>query len=321
MGTYLDRYTPAGTIDTPAPIGWPALIGAWMLSHRSPHTRAAYARDLERWHRWTAIHGLHPSTAPRAAVDMWLNELAAEGVPASTRARAFTGVRSFYRYALAEGAIDRDPTALVRPPAVPNAATRTGLTLGEARALVQVATGGPKHHRAIVALLLGAALRVSEAVAATVSDIATVDGHTVLTVIGKGGRRRDVPLSPLALELLADPFPLMDLNHRGYRVAPPAPHTLGAIIHRDGAPLDRYQVAHTVRTLGRAANIGRPISPHILRHTAATLALDGGAPIQTVADLLGHSSPTTTMRYVAGRERLRDNAAYVVATQLSTGVA
>ena len=144
----------------------------------------------------------------------------------------------------------------------------------------------------------------SEAITATVGHITNVDGHTVLTVVGKGDRRRDVPLSPLALELLAAP----------------EPSATGHIIHRDGEPLDRYQVAHVVRSLGRAAEIGRPISPHILRHTAATLALDGGAPIQNVADLLGHSSPTTTMRYVAGRERLRDNAAYVVATALSTGV-
>jgi integrase/recombinase XerD len=305
MGTALETYTTAGEIDTTAgPSGWLALVGAWMISHRSPHTRAAYRHDLEVWHGWTVAHHLHPLTAPRAAVDMWLNELAADGVPASTRARRFTAIRSFYRYALAEGAIDRDPTAQVRAPKVPTAAIRTGLTLAEARAIVEVASIGPTHHRATVALLLGAALRVSEAITATVGHITNVDGHTVLTVVGKGDRRRDVPLSPLALELLAAP----------------EPSATGHIIHRDGEPLDRYQVAHVVRSLGRAAEIGRPISPHILRHTAATLALDGGAPIQNVADLLGHSSPTTTMRYVAGRERLRDNAAYVVATALSTGV-
>jgi len=279
-----------------------AVLGAWMLSLRATHTRAAYHADMQTYLDHLEGYGLTVFTAPRAAVDMWVNLMTTDGLAPSTVARRLSAVRSFYRYATDTGALTVNPTAGVRTPYVSPEAVKAGLSLAETRAVVNaaIATEG-RATRATVALLLGAALRVSEATAATVEHIQHIDGHTVLAVTGKGGRRRLVPLSPLALELLA-PLP-----------------AAGHLISVNDGPCNRYQLAHLVRTVGRAAGLTRAISPHILRHTAATVALDGGAPIQTVADLLGHSSPTTTMRYVAGRERLRDSAAYVLATALAVG--
>jgi len=279
------------------------VAGAWMLSLRSANTRNAYAADLDEYLAHLDSYGLAPFHAPRAAVDMWVDQMTSAGLAPSTVARRLSAVRSFYRYAVDVAATSMNPTASVRTPYVSPEAVKSGLTLAECRTVVDVAMRSD--HRAVratVGLLLGAALRVSEAVAATAEDIEHVDGHTVLRIVGKGGRRRSVPLSPLALEMLA-----------------PLPSSGHLITTPDGGPCDRYQVAHMVRSLGRSAGLRRAISPHILRHTAATVALDGGAPIQTVADLLGHSSPTTTMRYVAGRERLRDSAAYVLATALTVG--
>jgi site-specific recombinase XerD len=279
-----------------------AVLGAWMLSLRATHTRAAYHADMQTYLDHLEGYGLTVFTAPRAAVDMWVNLMTTDGLAPSTVARRLSAVRSFYRYATDTGAASVNPTTGVRTPYVSPEAVKAGLSLTETRAVVNaaIATEG-RATRATVALLLGAALRVSEATAATVEHIQHIDGHTVLAVTGKGGRRRLVPLSPLALELLA-PLPAS-----------------GYLINVNDGPCNRYQLAHLVRTVGRAAGLVRSISPHILRHTAATVALDGGAPIQTVADLLGHSSPTTTMRYVAGRERLRDSAAYVLATALAVG--
>jgi site-specific recombinase XerD len=280
-----------------------AVLGAWMLSLRAPHTRAAYHADMQIYLDHLEGYGLTVFTAPRAAVDMWVDLMTTDGLAPSTIARRLSAVRSFYRYATDTGAASVNPTAGVRTPYVSPEAVKAGLSLAETRAVVDAAINTPgRATRATVALLLGAALRVSEATAATVEHISPIDGHTVLQVTGKGGRRRMVPLSPLAMELLT-PLPA-----EGHLIPGP-----------DGGACNRYQLAHLVRTVGKAAGIGRSISPHILRHTAATVALDGGAPIQTVADLLGHSSPTTTMRYVAGRERLRDSAAYVLATALTVG--
>jgi site-specific recombinase XerD len=281
-----------------------AIAGAWLLSLRSQHTRDAYGADLSEYLAHLDGHGLQIFGAPRAAVDMWVNDMMTAGLAPTTVARRVSAVRSFYRYAIDVDATATNPAGNVKPPTVSTAAVKAGLSLAEARAIVEAVTRkGTPASRATVGLLLGAALRVSEATAATASHIELVDGHTVLQVLGKGGRRRSIPLSPLALDLLA-PLPLA-----GY-----------LITANDGGPCNRYQLAHLVRSAGRDAGIDRAISPHILRHTAATVALDGGAPIQTVADLLGHSSPTTTMRYVAGRERLRDSAAYVLANAMAVGV-
>lgn len=282
--------------------GLDTVAGAWLMSLAADTTRAAYRDDLRRWLAWCTAHDVHPLTAGRAAVDTWLDTMKREGLAPSTRARRLAAVRSFYRYAVDVEVVRNDPTERVRPPKVSPDPVKVGLTLPEVRRVVNAAVECGPSHRATVGLLLGAALRVSEAVAATVADIHPVDGHTVLDVVGKGGRRRVVPLSAFTLELLDPMLPWGPL-----------------IVGRDGAHVDRYAAAHMVRRVGRAAALDRPISPHILRHTAATLALDGGAPVQTVADLLGHSSPTTTMRYVAGRERLRDSAAYVLAGALAGG--
>ena len=71
-----------------------------------------------------------------------------------------------------------------------------------------------------------------------------------------------------------------------------------------------------VEALGKAAGLEHPLRPHDCRHTAATLALNAGAPIHRVQDLLGHASPTTTQRYVAHRERLENSAAYTLGAVL-----
>jgi site-specific recombinase XerD len=280
-----------------------AIAGAWLLSLRSEHTRAAYEADLSDYLTHLDAHSLHLLTAPRAAVDLWIDQMTTDGLAPSTVNRRISAVRSFYRYAVEVGATAINPAVNVRTPYVSPEAVKAGLSLSEARSVVDAALHAPgRASRATVGLLLGAALRVSEACAAKAEHITEVDGHTVLQVLGKGGRRRSIPLSPLALDLLA---PL-----------PPSGYLINV---NDIGSCNRYQLAHLVRTVGKAAGLTRAISPHILRHTAATVALDGGAPIQTVADLLGHSSPTTTMRYVAGRERLRDSAAYVLATAIAVG--
>ena len=279
------------------------VAGAWLLSLRAEHTRNAYRADLAEYITYLEPLGVHPLGAPRAAVDMWVDDMTTAGLAPTTVGRRISALRSFYRYAIDTGATTVNPAASVKPPTVSADAVKAGLSLAEARAVVEAVTyNGSRAARATVGLLLGAALRVSEATAATASHIELVDGHTVLQVLGKGGRRRSIPLSPLALELLA-PLPVV-----GYLITGPG-----------GGACNRWQLAHLVRTAGRDAGLSRAISPHLLRHTAATVALDGGAPIQTVADLLGHSSPTTTMRYVAGRERLRDSAAYVVANAIAVG--
>ena len=84
-----------------------------------------------------------------------------------------------------------------------------------------------------------------------------------------------------------------------------------------GGAIDRHQALRMVEALGRAAGVAHALCPHDCRHTAATMALDAGAPIHRVQGLLGHASPATTQRYVAHRERLDSSAAYVLGKALA----
>jgi integrase len=138
---------------------------------------------------------------------------------------------------------------------------------------------------------------------ADLSDLDDVRGHRVLTVVGKGSKPRTVALPPATWHAIAEYV---------------ADRSEGPIfITSSGARWDRVAAARSLdRIAGRA---GLPhLHPHVLRHTAATLALDAGAPLDRVQALLGHADPRTTMRYAAARERLETSAAYDVARLLSS---
>lgn len=275
------------------------LAGAWLAAFPSPHTRAAYRRDLQAFESFVTDHGGGLLAATRPVLDLWARHLEALNLSPATRARRLAAVSSFYRYAVSAGVLQASPAVYVRRPVVPTDSPRTGLTVAQAQALIAEAECGTPADRALVALCLGAGLRVSEALAVTPADITDDRGHRVVIVAGKGGRVRRVPLSPRVQDLLASALE---------GCAPTVP-----VI----ALPDRFAALRRIETLGRQAGITHRLRPHDLRHTAATLALDAGAPVHRVQDLLGHASPTTTQRYVAARERLDGSAVYVLADALA----
>jgi integrase/recombinase XerD len=284
---------------------WEQVAGAWLMSYSSENTQAAYRRDLVAFATFAAALGLaNPLAATRQVVDAYARHLEAEGFTPATRARKLAAVASFFAYAGSEGIIDRNPASMVRRPKVSDTSPRLGMNVTEARTVIAAAYAATPGHRALVALTLGAGLRISEALALTAADLTTEAGHRVAVVYGKGGRTRHVPLSPQALALLADS---LDIAADG------GPLVRGV---RGGA-IDRHQALRMIESLGRAAGVAHALRPHDMRHTCATIALDNGAPIHRVQDLLGHASPVTTQRYVAHRERLDSSAAYVLGQALA----
>lgn len=296
---------PAHVPARPGLEGWEQVAGAWLMSYESVHTRAAYRRDLLQFAGWAAGVGIaNPLLAGRPALDAYARELEALALSPASRARKLAALASFYGYAGAEGIVDRNPAGLVRRPKVSNESPRLGLSADEARRVIAAARAATPAHRALVALLLGAGLRVSEAIALTMADLRLEAGHRVAVVRGKGGRERHVPLSPQALDLMAD---ALDLAADG------GPLVRGP----EGAGLNRHQALRMVEALGRRAGVAHALRPHDCRHAAATIALNSGAPIHRVQDLLGHASPATTQRYVAHRERLDSSAAYTLGQALA----
>ena len=152
-------------------------------------------------------------------------------------------------------------------------------------------------HRAIVALCLFAGLRVSEALSVKGSDLRDEGGHRVLEVTSKGGRRDLVAMSPQAFGLLQD---VLKVNGSGVLLA----------------GLDRFQVRRMVAAIGKEAGLSRPLTPHDLRHGAATCALEAGEPLHRVQQLLRHANPLTTQRYDHSRDRLDKSAAYGLAVAI-----
>jgi integrase/recombinase XerD len=155
-------------------------------------------------------------------------------------------------------------------------------------------------------------LRVDELAAADVTDLGHDRGHRILTVTRKGGRRATVVLPP-ATAAAMDAY----LTDRAAGTGRPAEGPLLATA--SGGRLDQAALWKLVRRLARAAGIPSwaRLSPHSLRHTAITLALDAGAHLRDVQDFAGHRDPRTTRRYDRARDTLDRNAAYTLTAYLA----
>ena len=295
---------PTSALELAGPTPWREVAGAWLASFGSVNTQAAYRGDLAQFAQFAADLGAaSPMTVGRPVIDLYARHLEAEGLKPATRARKLAAVASFLGYAASANVIATNPAACVRRPKVAATSPRLGATADEARRLITAAEAGSPTDRALVALCLLTGLRVSEALSITPASIRHEAGHEVLTVTGKGGTVATVPLSPLARRLLAD--------------AITAAADGGAIVRGPrGGRVDRHQAHRLIAALGRRAGLAHRLVPHDLRHAAATLSLEAGAPLHRAQDLLRHASPVTTQRYTAHRDRLDGSAAYTLATFL-----
>ena len=186
----------------------------------------------------------------------------------------------------------------MRRPRVDWESTTLGLDRIELSAfIVQRAAAGPIEH-ALACLLGLLGLRVSEACGIDVEDIATERGRRIVTVLGKGAKLAVLPMPPRvarAVDLAA-----------GDRLSGPV------LLSRSGRRLDRHGATRIVRRLAKRAGITKHISPHSLRHSFITAALDAGVPLRDVQVAARHADPRTTTRYDRGRQNLDRHAAYVV---------
>jgi site-specific recombinase XerD len=273
------------------------------LSGYSGLTRDAYTLDLRQYAGWCSQHGLHVFAAKRVDIEAFRGDMEAAGRARATIARPLCTITGFYRYAVEEELLDHSPAAHVRRPRLDYESHATALDRNELGALLVAAGFGTAHEHALMSLLALNGLRIIEALGADITAMSSERGHRTLTVLRKGGKIVTIPLAPRTARSL-------DLAI-GERLD-------GPIFRRaDGQRLDRHGASRIVRRIAKRAGIGKPISPHTLRHAFITAALDAGVPLRDVQDAASHADPRTTMRYDRARASLDRHATYVVAAYLA----
>lgn len=293
-------------VAAPGPEPSPAhrLAAAFLLSHHG-NTRAAYARDLAHFFDWCRTEGVEVLSARRVHLDAYRAHLGELGVAPATLVRRLSALSGFYAYGQDEELIARNPVQRVRRPKVGDNVQSTGLSADEAGLLLRAAHRHSPRAEVVVTLLLLCGLRVSELVGATVADLGYERGHRVLTVTRKGGRSQRMVVPPRAAAILDD-----YLAGRGEGPL---------VVTATGRALDRYAIWRLLRTLAADAlpHLADSLHPHDLRHACATLALDAGASLHDVQDLLGHADPRTTRRYDRARHNLDRSPSHRLAMLLA----
>jgi integrase/recombinase XerD len=262
----------------------------------APRTVEAYRRDLAAFAAWL---GASPARATPFELAAYVAQLRADGLAPTTIARRVAALRSFYRHQVLLGARPDNPAAELDLPRRRRALPRT-LSPGEAERLIEAAAGTTPRllrDRALVELLYGAGLRVSEAVGL---ERASVDlEKRLVRPIGKGSKERVVPVGREAAEALrrylARGRPYLDKRHRPE-----------LFLNAKGGGLTRAGAFLILRRLAATAGLepGR-VHPHLLRHSFATHLLEGGADLRSVQEMLGHADLATTELYTHVSDRRR----------------
>jgi integrase/recombinase XerD len=267
----------------------------------APRTVEAYRRDLADA---AGFLGASPADATPDDLAAYVAHLRAEGRSAATIARRVAALRSLYRHQTLLGARDDNPAAELELPRRRRALPKT-LSPGEAERLIEAAAGTTPRalrDRALVELLYGSGLRVSEAVSL---DRASVDlEERLVRCLGKGSKERVVPLGREAAEALrrylARGRPHLDRRHRPELFL----NAKGGALTRSGAFLILRRLA------GRAGLEPGRVHPHLLRHSFATHLLEGGADLRSVQEMLGHADLATTELYTHVTDRRRRELYY-----------
>jgi integrase/recombinase XerD len=262
----------------------------------APRTVEAYRRDLAHLAAWL---GGSPATASSDDLAAYVAQLRADGLAATTIARRLAAIRSYFRHQVLVGARDDNPAAQVELPKRRRALPRT-LSPGEVERLLDAAMGTTPlamRDRALVELLYGGGLRVSEA---TGLDKSSVDlEHRFVRCIGKGNKERVVPIGRAAVEATR-----RYLAHgRAHLERQPRPELF---LNARGGPLTRAGAFLILRKLAEKAGLEPDrVHPHLLRHSFATHLLEGGADLRAVQEMLGHADLATTELYTHVSDRRR----------------
>ena len=273
----------------------------WLEDGLSRNTLDSYRRDLTLFHAWLEKqHGKVLLGADNGDIQAYLAHKFRIKVRASSAARLLSALKRFYQYALRQDKIKVDPTLNIESPRLPRGLPKslTEEDVEELLAAPNVEEPLGLRDRTMIETLYASGLRVSELVTLKVSQVSQDMG--VVRLMGKGAKERLVPLGEEALAWIRRYLRESRPRILGKRAA------AALFVTNRGAAMTRQSFWHLLKRHAARARVGKPISPHTLRHAFATHLLNHGADLRVVQLLLGHSDISTTQIYThVARERLK----------------
>ncbi|HEY3132125.1 MAG TPA: tyrosine recombinase XerC [Acidobacteriota bacterium] len=261
----------------------------------SPQTLRAYRSDLAQFHdflcaQWS-VKEIEPSRVDHIAIRDFLSSLHSRERKPSTAGRKIATLRSFFKFLHRERFIESNPAKLVATPRKEKRIPRV-LHVDEAAGLVTAPRGDSPlavRDRAILELLYATGMRVSELTALDRDDVDL--SQRFVRVLGKGRKERIIPFGTKAEARIRDYLQVREQIARG-RLQPEA-----LFVNKNGTRLTSRSVGRLIKKYVREAALKLKISPHTLRHSAATHLLNAGADLRMIQELLGHASLSTTQKY------------------------
>lgn len=297
--------------DTRGALGREQIAALGFFARYPERTAKHHGYILRAYATWLEEHGVGLLVAERAHIELWARQLEKAGRMPATVDHYLSVVTCFYRFAVIDGYVDRNPAEHVRRPKFSrDASRRVGLSPRQFAVMLEAARDLGPVEWASVTLLGVVALRNAEACAVQIGDYAeTIGEHRVLRVVGKGRKEVSIPLPHSVLRAL-------DAAAAG-RVA-------GPVLARPWAqmrPMNGEAMRHLVARVTKHAGLKRDVLPHELRHTAVSSLLSGGADLHLVQEFARHGDPRTTMIYNTALRSLDRHAIHTHAANIAAWTA
>ncbi len=264
------------------------------------NTIVAYNRDLQRYidhlQKTDQIH-LYKDVS-RTHINAFVKKLKAEGKSVQTIARHLSSIRSFHQFLLREQVVEHDPTVHIETPKRERNLPKV-LSFSEVETLLHapdLSTVFGIRDRAMMELLYGTGIRVSELIQMDLSDLHLTMGF--IRCIGKGNKERLIPVGQKATEALE-----LYLREARLKLRTAKQRTDALFLNHHGKRISRQGFWKIVKKYAHEADIQKELTPHMFRHSFATHMLESGADLRAVQEMLGHSDISTTQIYTQVTQR------------------
>ena len=264
----------------------------------------SYERDIKKLSDYfiNINNNKDPDKITTKEIRLFLQDLTKNGLSSSSQSRILSGIKAFYKYLILEEKINFDPTELIEGP---KKSMRLPDTLSKDEIFKIIESIDLTHsqghrNRAILEVLYGCGLRVSELINLKLSNWYEKDGF--IKVIGKGKKERLTPIGKLAEKYLKKYINEIRVHKKIKK-----DNKDFIFLNRNGKKLTRVMIFYIIKNIVKKNNIKKKISPHTFRHSFASHLIQGGADLRVVQEMLGHESITTTEIYThIDREFLRE---------------